>query len=103
MALGRKTEGRKKGTPNSCDPTLVPDHKLMDGINAARLTMGKCWFDKTKCADGIEAPRQYRADFDAFRHMAMAYKELEAEPPLECSTTRRGCAKGFELIAFSAY
>ena len=26
-------------------PKLVPDHKLMDGINAARLTLPKCWFD----------------------------------------------------------
>jgi hypothetical protein len=45
---------------------------------------------RVKGADGIEAPRQYRADFDAFRHLAMAYKELEAEPPSECSTTRQG-------------
>jgi hypothetical protein len=85
-------------------PALVPDHKLMDGVNALRLTIPKCWFDKTKCAEGLEALRQYRADFDeklktfkdaprhdwtshsadAFRYMAMAYREIEApvvKPP----------------------
>ena len=84
------------------EPRLVPDHKLMDGINATRLILSRCWFDRTKCADGIEALRQYRADFDekaktfkdrprhdwtshsadAFRYMAMAYREVEAEPPV---------------------
>ncbi len=82
-----------------CDPALVPDHKLMDGINAVRLTLSRCWFDKQKCAEGLEALRQYRADFDeklktfrdkprhdwtshsadAFRYMAMAYREIEAD------------------------
>jgi hypothetical protein len=83
------------------EPRLVPDHKLMDGINSARLLLPRCYFDRTKCAEGIEALRQYRADYDekaktfkdkprhdwtshsadAFRYMAMAYQELEAEPP----------------------
>lgn len=79
-------------------PRLVPDHKLMDGINAARLTIPRCWFDFDKCRDGIEAMRQYRVEFDektrafkdtprhdwtshtadAFRYLAMAYRELTA-------------------------
>jgi hypothetical protein len=83
------------------EPRLVPDHKLMDGINSARLLLPRCYFDRTKCADGIEALRQYRADYDekaktfkdrprhdwtshaadAFRYMTMAYQEIEAEPP----------------------
>ena len=73
----------------------------MDGINSARLLLPRCYFDRKKCADGIEALRQYRADFDekaktfrdkprhdwashsadAFRYMAMAYKEIVPEPP----------------------
>ena len=73
----------------------------MDGINSARLLLPRCWFDRTRCAAGLEALRQYRADYDeklktfrdkprhdwtshsadAFRYMAMAYKEIEAEPP----------------------
>ena len=74
----------------------------MDGINAARLSFHRCWFDARKCADGIEALRQYRTDFDeklkdfkdtprhdwtshtadAFRYLAMAWRELapQAKP-----------------------
>lgn len=79
---------------------LVPDHKLMDGINAARMTLPVCWFDATRCGDGIEALRQYRRDYDqktrafkttplhdwtshaadAFRYAAMSWKEPQATP-----------------------
>jgi len=82
-------------------PKLVPNHKIGDGINAARLTMPIVWFDRFKCADGIEALRQYRADFDektrafkdaprhdwtshtadAFRYLAMAWREMAPPPP----------------------
>lgn len=48
-------------------PRLVPDHGLMDGINAARLTIPLARFDRTKCADGIECLKQYRADYDEER------------------------------------
>jgi len=82
------------------NPKLVPQHKIMDGINAARLSMPVVWFDRFKCADGIEALRQYRADFDektrafkdaprhdwtshsadAFRYLAMAWREMVPQP-----------------------
>lgn len=88
IALGRK-------------PRVVPDHKVDDGINAGRLTLKHIWFDKDKCADGIEALRQYRAEFDektktfrniprhdwsshsadAFRYLCMAYRELIGDEP----------------------
>jgi len=81
-------------------PDVVPAHKVMDGINAARLTLRRVWFDRDKCRDGIEALRQYRADFDektrafrdtprhdwashtadAFRYLAMAWQEIAGEP-----------------------
>lgn len=76
-------------------PQLVPDHRLMDGINGARETLARCRFDRTRCADGIEALKQYRADYDetlkilkpvprhdwsshaadAFRYLAMGWQE----------------------------
>lgn len=76
-------------------PKLVANHKIMDGVNAARLTLPRCWFDAERCKDGIEALRQYRADFDektrafkdapkhdwtshtadAFRYLCMAWRE----------------------------
>lgn len=80
-------------------PLLVANHKIMDGINAARLTLPRVWFDADRCRDGIEALRQYRADFDektrafkdapkhdwtshtadAFRYLCMAWRE-QAKP-----------------------
>lgn len=74
-------------------PDLVPDHRLMDGIGGTRETLARCRFDKTRCADGIEALKQYRTEFDeerrimkptplhdwtshaadAFRYLAMAW------------------------------
>lgn len=80
-------------------PRVIPAQKIMDGINAARLTIPRCWFDRTRCKDGLEALRQYRADYDekvkafknepkhdwtshsadAFRYLAMAWRELTAD------------------------
>ncbi len=77
---------------------LVPDHRLMDGIGASRETLARVRFDRTRCADGIEALKQYRADYDeerkilkptprhdwtshaadAFRYLAMGHKEFVA-------------------------
>jgi hypothetical protein len=83
-------------------PRVVPNHKIMDGINAVRLTFPRIWFDREGCGDGLEALRQYRADYDektrafkdapkhdwtshsadAFRYMAMAWREIaQPEPP----------------------
>ncbi len=45
-------------------PRIVPDHKLMDGINAVRVTMPQLWFDRAKCGNGVEALRQYQAEYD---------------------------------------
>ncbi len=81
-------------------PVLVADHKVDDGIAAARLSIGNCWFDRDRCANGLEALRQYRADYDektkafknqpkhdwtshsadAFRYLAMAWRAI-AKPP----------------------
>jgi hypothetical protein len=71
-----------------------------DGINAARLSLGRCWFDAEKCAEGIEALRQYRAEYDeklltfknqprhdwashtadAFRYLSMAWQQPVSLP-----------------------
>src|SRR5215472_3395033 len=75
-------------------PRLVPDHKLEDGIQAVRTTLPRCYFDGERCADGIEALKQYRREWDeakrtfndrplhdwsshcadAFRYMSMAWQ-----------------------------
>lgn len=43
----------------------LPALDLVDGINASRLILAKCWFDETHCAVGIEALRNYRKSFNA--------------------------------------
>jgi hypothetical protein len=76
-------------------PRVVPSHSLMDGINAARQTIPLTYFDATRCAKGLEALREYKAEWDddlrtfkktpkhdwsshaadAFRYLAMAWRE----------------------------
>jgi phage terminase large subunit len=83
------------------DTRLVPDHSVMDGINAARLTIPVAKFDRLRCKDGIEALKQYRAEYDevrkvfkptplhdwashaadAWRYLAMSWRELRAPAP----------------------
>lgn len=46
------------------NPVLVPIHPVDDGINAVRQMLPRMRFDRTRCADGIEALRQYRSEFD---------------------------------------
>lgn len=79
---------------------IVKDHAVMDGINAARLTLKRTWFDADKCKFALEALRQYRTEYDdkakvfkttpkhdwtshcadSFRYLCMAWRELIAEP-----------------------
>jgi phage terminase large subunit len=91
-------------------PRLVPNHEVEDGINAARMTLPRVWFDKTSCRDGIEALRQYRAEFDektkafknkprhdwachsadAFRYLCMAWREMTPQPEDKPKPALRG-------------
>lgn len=82
-------------------PRLVPAHTLMDGINAVRQTLPKCWFDEERTEYGLDALRQYRSEYDekalvfhdkprhdwtshaadSFRYLAMAWREMVAAIP----------------------
>lgn len=44
--------------------TVLPVGSREAGINAARLTIPRCYFDKDKCAHGIEALKMYRSEYD---------------------------------------
>lgn len=44
------------------NPVVLKASKVEDGINEVRSMLSRCWFDKTKCARGIEALRQYRKE-----------------------------------------
>jgi phage terminase large subunit len=82
-------------------PQVVPMHTIDDGINAVRQLAPRMWFDAAATTHGLEALRQYRADYDektkafknkprhdwtshaadAARYMAMAYREMVGAPP----------------------
>jgi hypothetical protein len=77
-------------------PRLVPELSVLDGIEAARLTLPNCYFDQTKCYYGIEHLRGYSREWheknqiyrsrpkhdqhshasDAFRYLALAAKRV---------------------------
>lgn len=43
---------------------IVPHLEVQDGIQAARMTLGSCWFDEKNCAEGLECLRQYQREYD---------------------------------------
>lgn len=48
---------------------IVPAQEVVDGINATRLMIPKCWFDADRCERGIEALKQYRREWDGKRQV----------------------------------
>jgi phage terminase large subunit len=44
---------------------IVPRLDKQEGIQAARATFPRCWFDAENCKDGLEALRQYHREWDA--------------------------------------
>lgn len=44
--------------------TIVPQVGLQAGIDQARALIGRTWFDREGCKDGIEALRLYRTEYD---------------------------------------
>ena len=84
---------------------IVPNLDVQDGIQAARVMLGRCWFDESRCYDGIEALRAYQREYDedkkAFRerprhdwssHPADAFRMLavawRSEGPKKIEDTR---------------
>ena len=43
---------------------ITPKLSIADGINAARMLMNRCYFDQSKCAEGLQALRHYRYAVD---------------------------------------
>jgi phage terminase large subunit len=83
-----------------CKLELVPDLGVSDGINATRIELGRMWFNVETTAEGLEALRQYRTEYDertkafkptprrdwttdiadAARYMAVAAREISPPP-----------------------
>jgi phage terminase large subunit len=86
-ALGRKVR-------------ITPKLSLEDGINAARMTFPRCWFDEDKTVRGLECLQNYRRELneklgefrstplhnwashgaDAFRYLAVSIDKTGARP-----------------------
>jgi phage terminase large subunit len=80
---------------------IVRQLGVMDGIAAVRTIFNRCYFDAEHCADGIQALRHYRYDFDedlmtfkkeprhdwashpadAFRYLGVSIKDSVAQKP----------------------
>ena len=89
---------------NIGDLQLIPLMGVDDGINAARLTLPRCWFNLDTTERGVDALRQYHAEYDekrktllsrpahdwashgadAFRYLATAYRQEAGliKPPI---------------------
>lgn len=81
--------------------TICPNISVEDGIQAVRMLLPTCWFDKEKCKEGLEALRMYRREWDdkrqefklrplhdwtshyadAFRYYAVGHQESVAAMP----------------------
>jgi phage terminase large subunit len=79
------------------DVEIAPDLRIDDGIQHVRSMLDRCWFDK-KCEYGIDCLINYSRDYDengktwrirprhdlfshgadAFRYLAVGYRELDA-------------------------
>lgn len=90
--------------------TVCPNIPVADGIQAARMLLPTCWFDKAKCKDGIEALRMYRREYDekrqefrisplhdwtshyadAFRYFAVGHRERPQSAKIDYSNHGRG-------------
>jgi phage terminase large subunit len=69
---------------------IVPNVAIEDGIHAARMIFGRCWFDAEKCKAGIEALRHYRRDYN------QRLNEFKATPVHDWASH---AADGFRYLA----
>ncbi len=95
METGRTRQETLKslGLPKT---RILKRHGVDDGINAVRMLLPKVWFDKVKCARGLEALKNYQKKWDpknnifsdtpkhdwasngsdGFRYYALGYKDI---------------------------
>lgn len=79
--------------------TIAPDLALIDGIDAARNMLNRCWFDEAKCVSGIKSLESYKKEWndrygcwgskplhnfashgaDAFRMLAVSLNKLSSK------------------------
>lgn len=90
------------------DIKIAPAHDVQDGIEAVRAILPRCWFDAERCYLGLEALRNYQREYDdelkvfrktprhdwashaadAFRYLAVAYRDETGDAPKPITTIR---------------
>jgi hypothetical protein len=50
---------------------VLPAARVEDGINAVRMLLPRCWFDKRRAASLVESLRMYRSRFDDKRQISL--------------------------------
>lgn len=79
---------------------IVPKLALSDGINAVRTLFPTMWFDKQKCADGIQGLRHYRYDVESDGQLS---KQPLHNYASHCADALRYCAVGMRSQQRSPY
>jgi phage terminase large subunit len=64
LSAERTTEQIVRSSFPNATVQVLSALKVKDGIDAARTVFEQCWFDETKCADGLQALRHYKYDKD---------------------------------------
>lgn len=101
LGTGRSIEEQCRAVLGADRVKVAKRLSIEDGIAAVRAIFSRCWFDREKCADGIQSLRHYRYerdvnlgtfrreplhdwsshDSDAFRTLAMTIKESQRPQP----------------------
>jgi len=73
---------------------IVPRLSIIDGINATRILLQKCWFDEEKTKDGMQALRNYRWREPSAKEKALNISAWEPEHSWasHCADALRMCA-----------
>ena len=94
-----KLDGYEVARNHGITFTVAPDLALIEGIDAARNLLNRCWFDEVKCVSGIKALESYKKKWndrygcwgskplhnfashgaDAFRMLAASLNRLESK------------------------
>lgn len=107
--LGTGKSRLEKARELGIDFVICPSVSVQDGIEAVRSMFPSCWFDKTKCAQGLKAIRHYRKRWnedracfesqplhdwasngaDSLRYSAVGFKPpVHIETPSHATTSR---------------
>lgn len=50
----------QQARPLGISGVVLEPHSFIQGVNLVKTTLSKCWFDKTKCAEGLKLLENYK-------------------------------------------